>query len=381
MKLAIELSNIRVGGGVTHIVEVLKAARPDAFGVKEVIVWGGRQILGLLPDRPWLCKKHEPLLDSTLLSRTLWQNRRLPGLARSCCDILFIPGGFGLSVHGHYVTMSQNLLPFDPEEMARYGASWMFLRLFLLRCLQSRSFHAGRGVIFLSRYGREKVLRHTGPIRGDSPVIPHGISERFFQAPREQKAIGAYSNRHPFRFLYVSTVDVYKHQWHVAEATARLRRKGYPIVLDLIGEAYPPAFRRLKGVMARLDPEGRFIHYHGPESHEKIRLHYHRSDAFVFASTCETFGQVLLEAMAAGLPIACSDREPMTGMVGENGVYLSPEDPTDIAEKLERLLEDRVLREQIAESVFRDARAYSWQRCAEETFAFLAKAAGNGRSV
>ena len=40
---------------------------------------------------------------------------------------------------------------------------------------------------------------------------------------------------------YTSIVDVYKHQWNVAEAVLRLRREGMPVTLDLVGPAYPPA--------------------------------------------------------------------------------------------------------------------------------------------
>ena len=96
---------------------------------------------------------------------------------------------------------------------------------------------------------------------------------------------------------------MYKHQWHVAEAVANLRRAGVPVVLeDLLGPAYPAALRRLQKALKRVDPHGDCITYHGPKSYSGLHTWYHQADAFVFASSCENMPNILLEAMAAGLP-------------------------------------------------------------------------------
>lgn len=60
-----------------------------------------------------------------------------------------------------------------------------------------------------------------------------------------QKDMGSYSFKHTFPDLYVSIVDVYKHQRHVAEALANLREKGFPVQLDLIGSVYPPDLKQM----------------------------------------------------------------------------------------------------------------------------------------
>ncbi len=80
---------------------------------------------------------------------------------------------------------------------------------------------------------------------------------------------------------------------------------------------------------------------------------------------------ILLEGMAAGLPIACSDRGPMPEVLGDAGVYFNPEDPASIAKAIRHLIESPELREQKAQAAFQRAQQYSWARCAEETFGFL----------
>ena len=100
---------------------------------------------------------------------------------------------------------------------------------------------------------------------------------------------------------------------------------------------------------------------------------YHQADAFVFASSCETFGQILLEAMASGLPIACSNRSAMPEVLGNAGIYFDPESPDQIADALTMLLKDHDLRAMLAQEAYDRAREYSWERCAKETFSFLAE--------
>src|SRR4030067_2384230 len=120
--LAIDATNIRTGGGVMHLVELLRAADMAAHGFVKVIVWGSANTLNQIEDRPWLLKSHQPQLDRSLLQRTLWQRFRLSHLARQAgCHVLFVPGGSYAANFRPMVTMSQNMLPFEWQEMLRYG--------------------------------------------------------------------------------------------------------------------------------------------------------------------------------------------------------------------------------------------------------------------
>ncbi|TKJ32824.1 MAG: glycosyl transferase [Planctomycetes bacterium B3_Pla] len=374
MRLGIDASNIRSGGGVTHLDELLRAAEPQEFGFDQVIVWGCKSTLHVIEDRPWLCKAHEPLLDRALPARLYWQRFILDRLAHSAgCTVLFVPGGSYGGAFKPFVTMSQNMLPFESCEAGRFGFSWPRLRYHLLRLLQSSTFLRAQGVIFLSDYAR-KVVK--GALNGEvarDVVIPHGVDTRFLCQPRKQKDISDYSPQNPFRILYVSIVNLYKHQWNVAEAVSRLRRTDLPVEVDFVGPSSPRALRRLKAVMTNADSPGEYIHYTGAVPFDQLHSTYHQADAFVFASSCENLPNILLEAMAAGLPIACSNQGPMPEILGDAGVYFNPEQPDEIAQALYSLVNDTSLRERCAWSAHEKAQQYSWSRCANETFDFLAQ--------
>ncbi len=375
MILGIDASNIRGGGGVTHLVELLRAANPLDSGFGSVILWGGKSTLDIVEPRPWLSKIHVNQLDRGLFFRVLWQTFSLTRLARDAmCDVLFLPGSTDASGFEPIVTMSQNLLPFDLSELLRFGWSSKTLRLLLLRWVQSRLFRKAEGIVFLSSYARDAVLAVTGTLQSDFAIISHGISPRFRQYPRHQRLMNEIDENNPISVLYVSIVDLYKHQWHVAEAVAQLKSEGIPIKLDLIG-APSTGTKRLQETLRRIDPDGSFITYFGGVSYDQLHIHYAAADIGVFASSCETFGMILTEAMSAGLPIACANRSAMPEILGDAGIYFDPEKPSDIARALRQLIRSPDLRTQLAQSAFARAQGFTWERCADETFSFLAQIA------
>lgn len=372
MNIGIDASNIRGGGGMNHLVETLRVAQPQKHNFDQIVVWGGNSTLNEIEERPWLRKVHDPLLDRSLPLRLYWQRFVLDNLAQQeGCNVLFVPGGSYFGSFRPFVAVSQNLLPFEWNEARRYGFSWMLLKFLLLRRSQTKTLRRADGVIFLTNYARDATMRILKQIQSPDVVIPYGVSKIFDYPPKVQQPIEAYSLQKPFRLLYVSIVTVYKHQWYVAEAVTALRKKGLPVHLELVGPAYPPAMQRLEKILNRLDPTEEFIHYRGPIPYNELHREYQQADAFVFASTCETFGQIVTEAMTAGLPIACSNTGTMREILGEDALYFDPECPTEIADVIQKMISDPSMRTRMASGTYERVNVFTWERCARETFDFV----------
>jgi glycosyltransferase involved in cell wall biosynthesis len=289
---------------------------------------------------------------------------------------LFVPGGTYLGRFHPFVTMFRNMLPFDAVERRRYGLSKMGLKLEILRLTQRATFRRADGVIFLNAHARD-VIRDAGAATArHQAVIPHGLDDRFFAEPKPQESMGAYSEARPYSWLYVSAIHDYKRPWNVAEAVAALRAAARPVTLDIVGPPYPAAMRRLQQTLDRLDPPGAFIRVTRGVSHADLPRYYRKADAFVFGSACENMPNSLLEAMAAGLPIASSNRPPMPAILGDGGVYFDPDSPAAVADAMIRLMDDAALRARVSAAAQATAGQYSWTRCARDTFDFLARVAG-----
>lgn len=372
IRIGIDATNIRIGGGVTHLLELLSAIEPEQMQVKEVVVWGNSQTLQSLPNATWIVKIDPISLNMGLMRRVLWQIFSLSDAAKKMhCDVLLIPGGSYVGNFHPVVIMSQNLLPFEWEMISKSGFSLRTIKFILLRWAQSFSFKRSDGVIFLTEYAKRAVLKVTGVLTGKSIVIAHGLNPRFGYQGKPQLPIEQYSKDKPYRLLYVSTIDVYKNQLELIEAVRLLRQKGYPLALTLIGPNELQSLAALQSKQKQVDPESQWLEYLGALPYKSLNLEYQKADLGVFASRCETFGMTVLEKMSVGLPIACSRESSMHEILSDAGIYFDPTSPSSIAEAIEQYLLSLNLRDQNQQQAYVLAQQYTWERCAKQTIDFL----------
>ena len=364
MKLIIDASNLLAGGGIIHLQNIFQVGDPQAHGFQKVIVYGGQNPLDHFPKKSWLDLREIRKLNRSFLHRLQWQHSQLGRLAEQA--LLFIPGGLYLGKYRPYVTMFQNMQIFETPEKNREGLTKEWLRLSLLHLGQAKTFRHCSGLICLSEYSQSYLQQFYPHLLKNVEVrrISHGISQ-FDENSKD------YELKNPVQLLYVSTVKQYKHQWHLIDAVAQLKREGYSLELHLIGSGDQPALKQMKEAIKRHSDLGEFAHYHGGLSHHETMKWYGEADLFVFPSSCETFGISLLEAMASALPIACSDRGPMPEVLRDAGCYFNPEQPKLIAASLKMLLDNKTLRQRLGWKALEYSQKYTWERCAQETFSFL----------
>lgn len=367
--VGIDASRNRSGGARHHLVGLLESADPTQFGVEKVHVWAYRALLERLPNMPWLIKHNPPELERSLLHQAWWQRRTLPlEMRRHGCDILLSTDAGTIGAFEPSVVMSRDMLSYEPGEMSRYGLSKAWVRLLLLRYVQARSLRRARGAIFLTRYAADTIQRFCGPL-SNVAIIPHGVGHAFRQsAPKvSQRRFDTKS----IRCVYVSNAELYKHQWQVVRAIRQLRERGHNIVLTLAGGGEGKAQELIDEELKLVDPHREFVQVLGAVGHDRLPEVLADSSLFIFASSCENMPNTLLEGMASGLPIACSDRGPMPEVLQDGGVYFDPEDASSIAAAVERLISDGELRAQVVRRARELSDRFSWERCAQETWTFL----------
>jgi glycosyltransferase involved in cell wall biosynthesis len=319
-----------------------------------------------------LLVKHCPPQAEALITQQLWwEYFFLPQqLNKIGCNILLNVDAGTVCRFLPAVTMSRDMLAFEPGEAARLGLSKARLRQLFLRHTQCQSLTHADGSIFLTKYAARVIQQCCGSAKAFT-VIPHGVSDNFRQS--HQLMPWPTSHHHPIRLLYVSPISPYKHQWHVIRAVELLRSQGFNLLLTLVGGSDHLGLQALHQQLAQSDPNGTFVNYLGPVPHNAIPELLTQTNIFVFASSCENMPNTLIEAMSNGLPIACSDRGPMPEVLQDGGVYFNPEKPDSIAAALEKIIVNNSLRTQISTRALDRSLLYSWKRCAHETFSFLAE--------
>jgi glycosyltransferase involved in cell wall biosynthesis len=112
-------------------------------------------------------------------------------------------------------------------------------------------------------------------------------------------------------------------------------------------------------------------------SGEELEALYAEATCFVLPSLIEGFGLPVLEAMARGVPVACSDRPALPEVAGDAALLFDPTDQTAVTDAVRRLLTDVQLRRHLASRGLDRARLFSWRRTAELTLASYRRAVGD----
>ena len=365
--IGIDASRCRSGGGVAHLLGIITGGDPLTVGVSTVHLWTYQALMNQIPDYPWLIKHTPSIVEKSIFHQLFWQYRTLPKLVKKYgCDLLFNTDAGTICPFRPNVTISQDMLSYEPGEMWRFGFSKAIIRLILLRFIQTRSLRRANGAIFLTRYAEKVIQKHTGSIR-NRVIIPHGVGILFQSSERLECDV---KNRE-IRCLYVSNVSMYKHQWHVVRAIGLLRKQGYNLSLLLVGGGAGRAQKKLERELKQTDPHGEFVQQMGFVRHEQLASLLSEANVFIFASSCENMPNTLIEAMASGLPIACSNRGPMPEVLADGGVYFDPEEPQSLVEAMKQLIHDKSLRHSVAMKAQQLSEQYSWERCAHETWSYL----------
>ena len=337
-----------------------------------VIVWGRRSLTEQFEHLHFVTCVNTGFHAGGFIRRTLWQIFLLDReVKRRGCDILLVPGGVYVGNFKQVVAISQNLLPFDPSSIKRYGWNPIRLKWVVLAAIQRWTFRRAAGVVFLTDYAHQVVSGGLGRLRS-SLVVPHGVSVAFLRPSlRHTRSFSDLLSR-KIKIVYVSTIEFYKNQISVVRAVDSLRRlHKLDIQLSLVGPSFAPALRELERYLVGLDDSKEWIQITGVMSESELVVEYTSSDIGVFASSCENLPIILLEMMASGIPIACSAYGPMPSVLLDGGLYFNPEDSVSIELTLERLIRSEDLRHEISERAVRYSQRYDWKKSSSLLFDYI----------
>lgn len=181
-------------------------------------------------------------------------------------------------------------------------------------------------------------------------VVPYGVTlSKFEYQPR------VFKEDH-LRVIFVGSINQRKGIYYLLAAIKQLQNENYPIHLDIFG----------RGILdVNLVESFQLAHctIHIAASFEELLSGYHQSDVFILPSICEGFGQVILEAMATGLPVIATDNTSLPDLISSpsEGVVVPIRDITAIVDQLKFMYHHPSLRLEMGKQSHQIAQHYTWQ--------------------
>jgi len=364
IRIAVDASRNRSGGSRAYFLGVFANLDPADYGIREIHFWGPKELLeSLKPSRTRFL--HFNSYDRQgMASQLFWQKFLLPReLQKLEIDVLFSTDATTVARYKKQVVLSQDLLAYEGGERWRKKFPLGVLRQSAIRVLQRKSLRAASGAIFLTNYAARLFEERFG--RVDHLVIPHALSEKAKVKP------GGSGSSQPWELLYVSPISPHKNHNFVIRALSILSRQGVQFRMSFVGGGDRVAVRKLSRLAEDLGLSENQVLFHGHSPPEKIRRHLEESQVVIFASSAEAFGITLLEAMAAGKPIACSSRSSLPETLKDGGLYFDPMNPVSISSCIEVLLEDQQLRDRIAARSLELSKEYAWEDVSAKTVGYI----------
>ena len=293
----------------------------------------------------------------------LWTQLELPFLSRD--GLLFSPGNIHplvlLGPLNGVVTIHDLAYVAHPEA---YSKAFRLLYSVLVPMAIRRA----DAVITVSQAEKAHILGRYPRVLGRIHAVHNGAAHGYGVGEPCEPAYDPSEGR-PF-VLWVGTLIRRKNPQGALNAMALVNRE-MPVDLIVAGASQRGLLEG--GLCLPPELEGRVRFLGQLDNFTRLRQLYEHAVGLLFPSFYESCGLPPLEAMQLGCPVVASDIPALREICGDAALYAEPSEPADVARKIKLLLRDPPLREKLRERGRRQARLFSWDKCARETVAILAK--------
>lgn len=351
----------QVGGTEIYLRQLLEALS-EIDGRNAYFVFTNRETgPELAPATPNFTAVRVPVRASFRPARIVWEQTFLPlEAAARQIDVLLNAGFTAPMVCG-----CPQVTVFHDLQHKRHPEYFRWFDLPFWRFLLFWSAHLATILIADSEATRADMEHFYRLPRAKIRVAPLGVERKFFE-------IAGSRSPEPF-LLSVSTLHPHKNLDRLLRAFAQFRRRRpeFRLVIAGLRGFDAPNLEKAREALGLAEA----VEFTGWIPRDKLYELYARAHAFVYPSTFEGFGLPVLEAMAAGVPAACSRIEPLASTAGDAVLMFDPADDTALLDAIIRLTTDEKLRARLTASGRERAHLFSWTRTAQQTLAALTEAA------
>ncbi len=305
-----------------------------------------------------------------LRSPYLWAQLRLPfELWRHPQDVYFFPSPVLPLLYqpeNSIITVHDVAFLFFQEYFSPLLRRWLTIAT-------EHGIRKARKVITVSETTRQDILAYYEVERKNVVTIHHGVHEQF--RPLERDTIETVKKKYRIEGAYILCVGTLQRRKNIPrliQAFYLLKQKyAFPHKLVLVG----PQFKSLPeggifSTIERLFLQEEVI-WTGYVAEQDMPALMGGAEVFAFPSLYEGFGMPIIEAMACGVPVACSNTSSIPEVAGEAGLMFDPYSVESITSTLYRVLTDQELRMEFRQRGLERAKFFSWETCARKTLDVL----------
>jgi glycosyltransferase involved in cell wall biosynthesis len=246
------------------------------------------------------------------------------------------------------------------------------------RLVCAASVRNARTVITDSEYVRGTLI-DCYRLKEDKVAVVHpGVDHNLFR-PQEGHTQIAFSSttQLPDNFLFFPAATAPNKNHLTLLRALRILREQFHLCPPLVLTGFPrQSHEELLTAAAALGEHQ--VTWLGFVDKQTLAKCYQRASALVFPSLHEGFGLPVLEAMAAGCPVACSNTTATKEVAGDAALTFTPTDPEGMAATIHKLLTDSSIRAELRARGLTRASGYSWDRTAQEIVRLYQRASGVG---
>lgn len=224
-------------------------------------------------------------------------------------------------------------------------------------------------IVTISEATKKDILRYFPQAKDKIKIIPLGFDQENFKV-LDQEAKHDFQDKMELPnhyLLYVGRLETKKNIQNLIRAYKKTNHQ-WPLVLA--GRAGNFGYQEI--VSLAQDPEIKnnviLLGYVNQRNYEKLIA---SAEAFIFPSKFEGFGIPLLEAMASGTPIVCSNLPVLKEVAREAALFFDPYNVEDMKDKLNQIMANPHLRQILVYKGLARCKLFSWEKCARETLAYI----------
>jgi glycosyltransferase involved in cell wall biosynthesis len=360
INIVIDASRNRSGGSIVYLINFIKNLNLDSTKIEKVILFSYKDLLKKIPNRSFLIKYSHPFLEKNILFQLTWQMICLPNFLKKIDNnILFTTDSTSFCKYKPSIIFNQDILGFDKEVFKQISFGLFKIRLYLIKLVQIFAMNNASKVIFLSKFSK-KVISSYLKKNLDYEIIYHGIDEKLLKLGKKKvnELTWDYKKKNKIQLIYVSPLDPYKNHLTVAKAYSRLKKKYKNLEIKFVG-SYKHNIKLYNSIINNntLITKKNFV---GHISHKKVINYIYNSDIYIIASSSETFGISLVEGMALGLPIVCSNKSSLPEILKDGGIYFNPNNDYELTYQIEKYIKNKNLRKSKSKKAFNLSSRYRW---------------------